>query len=397
MNTRLFLEYDVEYLPLPFQKVLKQLMTKKVGKYFPTISFITYNQKKIFENYCKSDTTHRYYRLNVTYKFIKDKNKLPYILYLSKSKNEENLQAIRDRKKTHTIIFSGSHFDKVCKKTVENNYKFEVLLSNIYGFDNDMLKEPTEDYSITLPNFKWQNKSKKDEKIVSIGGKQDLKQTVMKDNIPSNNPSFNLNIPTPSPVENKKPRKKVTIKTKTPPLIPPKKPRKKVNIFDYNLPLLPKKFNPKKHDRKNSEVPVFTIPEETRPYSKSNKLPPLLIPKRRPVTFDLKKDDLLVAQDLFLNSLYPKKTPPSLNGLNILKNILKSLKIRRILGISLTPDLEEKIENLDDETAFGLAKILSSLIKVSNRKNTIYSINKNQLKQIIEGFITTLLVLLNPE
>ena len=94
--------------------------------------------------------------------------------------------------------------------------------------------------------------------------------------------------------------------------------------------------------------------------------------------------------------LIPTSTTSSTNGVNVLKNILNYPETKRILGISLTSDLKEKIKNLNSETSFGLANILSSLITANRGKMTIYSMSRNQLKEIIEGFITTLSVLLNP-
>ena len=95
-------------------------------------------------------------------------------------------------------------------------------------------------------------------------------------------------------------------------------------------------------------------------------------------------------------NLIPTNNTPLTNGANILENILKYPETKRILGISLTSDLKEKIKNLNSEASFGLANILSSLITANSGKLSIYSVSKNQLKEIIEGFITTLSVILNP-
>ena len=94
--------------------------------------------------------------------------------------------------------------------------------------------------------------------------------------------------------------------------------------------------------------------------------------------------------------LIQTNTKPSTNGENILKNILNYPETKRLLGISLTSDLKSKIKNLDSEASFGLASIISSLLTANRGKMSIYSISRNQLKEIIEGFITTLSVLLNP-
>ena len=78
--------------------------------------------------------------------------------------------------------------------------------------------------------------------------------------------------------------------------------------------------------------------------------------------------------------LIPTSNSQSTDGVNILKNILNYPEAKRILGVSLTSDLKEKIKNLDSETSFGLANILSSLITANRGKMSIYSMSRNQLK-----------------
>ena len=191
-----------------FKMELTKLFTEKVDRYEPTITFLTLNQKRKFEKYCKSNIIHKSYKLNVSYKFIYNtRNKFPYLLYLSKSKGEENIESINKRKKLHTIVFSGSHFNKVCRATIENNYKFEVVLSDIKLYDNEN-EIPPKNYSITMrSNFKWGNKTKKqDEKIVNITDKDDLKHAI------KNIPLPNKNIP----------KELIPPKTPQPPTPPPK-------------------------------------------------------------------------------------------------------------------------------------------------------------------------------
>ena len=75
-------------------------------------------------------------------------------------------------------MFSGSHFNKVCRATIQNNCIFQVILSDIRLYTNES-ETPPKNYSIYTPNFKWTNKTKKqDDKIVSIGGKEDLKKPI---------------------------------------------------------------------------------------------------------------------------------------------------------------------------------------------------------------------------
>ena len=126
-----------------------------------------------------------------------------------------------------------------------------------------------------------------------------------------------------------------------------------------------------------------------------------IIPNNPPLTQDLLMDKKLFQKGkkykvLQNKDLIPITTNPTTNGVNILKNILTNSETKRLLGISLTSDLKEKIENLGSEASFGLASILSALLTANRGKMSVYSISRNQLKEIIEGFFTTLSVLLNP-
>ena len=193
-----FLKIHSDELYPVFKMELTKLFTEKVDRYEPTITFLTLNQKRKFEKYCRSNIIHKSYKLNVSYKFIYNTtNKFPFLLYLTSSKGKENIEAINNRKKLHTIVFSGSHFNKVCRATIENNYKFEVLLSDIKLYDNEN-EIPPKNYSITIrSNFKWGNKTKKqDEKIVNITDKDDLKHAIKNIPLPNKNiPLPNKNIP----------------------------------------------------------------------------------------------------------------------------------------------------------------------------------------------------------
>ena len=199
-----FFNFDEEDLYPPSKIELTKLFTEKVGRYSPSITFLTLNQKKKFEKYCRSNTIHKSYKLNVSYKFIYNtRNKFPYLIYLSKSKGEENIESINKRKKLHTIVFSGSHFNKICKATIENNYKFEVILSDIKLYTDENIIPP-KNYSISMRNFKWDNRTKKqDEKIVNITDKEDIKKAINKiptDFIPEELiPPYTQQTPTPPP------------------------------------------------------------------------------------------------------------------------------------------------------------------------------------------------------
>ena len=126
----------------------------------------------------------------------------------------------------------------------------------------------------------------------------------------------------------------------------------------------------------------------------------IILPKK-PTAQELLMDEELFPKGkkykvLQNEDLIPTNNTPFTDGVNILENILNYPETKRILGISLTADLKEKRKKFVSEASFGLANILSSLITANRGKMSIYSVSKNQLKEIIEGFITTLSVLLNP-
>ena len=126
-----------------------------------------------------------------------------------------------------------------------------------------------------------------------------------------------------------------------------------------------------------------------------------IIPPKKQSAQDLLNDEELFPRGkkykvLKNEDLIPTSNKSTTDGANIVKNILNYPETKRILGVSLTSDLKEKVKNLDSEASFGMANILSSLLTANRGKMSKYSIIRNQLKEIIEGFITTLSILLNP-
>ena len=121
----------------PSQKeVLKNLLTKKIGQYTPSITFLNNYQKKKFEKRCVEENIHKSYEINVNYKYKYDYNKNIFLIYLTKEKAKENIRALKSEKK-YTIKFSGLHFKKVCRETLNNNYKFKHVLDDIKSIQGD--------------------------------------------------------------------------------------------------------------------------------------------------------------------------------------------------------------------------------------------------------------------
>ena len=89
--------------------------------------------------------------------------------------------------------------------------------------------------------------------------------------------------------------------------------------------------------------------------------------------------------------------------LNALVNEINYHLTKDVLGIKLTKDLKEKISKLNSEAAIGLTWIIRSLVESNKGKipvyyenNNYFQLSKNQIKEIIEYYFTTLTILLNP-
>ena len=141
----------------PSQKeVLTNLFTKKIDQYTPSITFLTTYQRKKFEKRCVEENIHKSYEINVDYKYKNDRNKSIFLIYLTKEKAKENIKALNSEKK-YTIKFSGLHFKKVCRETLNKNYQLKDVLDHIksiQGDDNpDTYFPPKDNYwSMSLSN-----------------------------------------------------------------------------------------------------------------------------------------------------------------------------------------------------------------------------------------------------
>ena len=479
----------------PSQKeVLTNLFTKKIDQYTPSITFLTTYQKKNFEKRCVEENIHKSYEINVNYKYKYDKNKNLFLIYLTKEKAKENIKALKSEKK-YTIKFSGLHFKKVCRETLNNNYKFKDVFDDIkssQGDDNpdtyfspkdnywsiplskdvNLYKQPTQK-TITINDRKRSNKNFNKDfiKNLNIKDKIDdyypkviyLSKVALKyflnkfkkiikaekkfgeKKLSKNEKIFILPLVslynfidskgfifylTKTQIKKLKEARKEgylsgrhSIMFSTKQLLKTYKEVIRINSYIYYYNDIGRFYN-KKSDR--SKLLAIT----DKPHNKQELLDLIniieleneeekdlidfgdeeekdlidfntIIPNKKPTAQDLLMDEELFPKSKKYNllqnkDLIPTITNPSNNGVNILKNILEYPETKRILGISLTSDIKEKIKNLNSEASFGLASILSSLLTANRGKMSIYSISRKQLKEIIEGFITTLSVILNP-
>ena len=467
------------------------MFSKKVDKYTTSITFLTIKENKAFIDRCKEIKTYGAYEINVDYEDIDLFSRQPFIIYLTKKQARENIKALKKRKK-YTIKFTGYHFKKVCRETVNVNNKLFLLLMNITMKDKKKYKSPKDFWPSKLSKEVVLYK-KPSKKTITLGvkkrSKDFIKNFITKDKIKIYSPKIIYIF------------KKDLIRylTKIKEIINKQNSNKKnkfsfiaIRKDDGSLPVkgfvfyltksqihklnLTKPYqglidpilitfsiiqllrtyeevitvnsriysylNSRKEEKKFFKSKPYTPPPKLLAISDKPYTPPpkLLAISDKPynkqelltLTENLEKDlidfsdkeekDLIDFSDkeekdlIDLNHIIPNPKPttrgkkykvlnedliqtntkPSTNGKNILKNILNYPETKRLLGISLTTDLKNKIKNLDSEASFGLASIISSLLTANRGKMSIYSISRNQLKEIIEGFITTLSVLLNP-
>ena len=167
----------------PSQKdVLKNLFTKKIDKYTPSITFLTKYQIKKFEKRCLEENMHSSYEIDVNYKYKNDYNKNPFLIYLTKEKAKENIRALKNEK---NILLNFQVY--ILKKFVEklnNNYKFAHVFANIKsseGNDNPDTYFPPENNYWSMPSSKDVKLYKKPtKKTITIGFKKRSKKDFMK-------------------------------------------------------------------------------------------------------------------------------------------------------------------------------------------------------------------------
>ena len=128
-NVLLFIKFKLLGIKqiTPSQKdVLKNLFTKKIDKYTPSITFLTKYQIKKFEKRCLEENIHCSYEIDVNYKYKNDYNKNPFLIYLTKEKAKENIRALKNEK---NILLNFQVY--ILKKFVE---KHLIIIINLLMF-----------------------------------------------------------------------------------------------------------------------------------------------------------------------------------------------------------------------------------------------------------------------
>ena len=154
---------------------LFRLFFRKIDKYTPSLTFLTINQEKKFEKRCIEKKIHGSYEIDVNYKYINDYNKNPYIIYLTKKQAKDNKIALKN-KKIYTIKLSGYHFKKICREVLNNNYKFNHLLSAIRSNEGEdyipFYFPPKNEYWTLPPSKDVELYEKPTKRTINIGAKK---------------------------------------------------------------------------------------------------------------------------------------------------------------------------------------------------------------------------------
>ena len=93
--------FNIKRITPSQEEVLKNLFTKKIDKYTPSITFLTKNQLKKFEERWLEENIHSSYEIDINYKYKYGDNKSPFLIYLTKEKAKENIRALKSEKKIH--------------------------------------------------------------------------------------------------------------------------------------------------------------------------------------------------------------------------------------------------------------------------------------------------------
>lgn len=106
--------------------VLKNLFTKKIDKYVPSITFLTKYQMIKFEKRCLEENIPSSYEIDVNYKYKNNYNKVSFIIYLTKEKAKGNIRVLKNEK---NILLNFQVY--ILKKFVE---KHLIIIINLLMF-----------------------------------------------------------------------------------------------------------------------------------------------------------------------------------------------------------------------------------------------------------------------
>ena len=109
------------------KKALLKLLEERIDNYIPSLSLLTESQINNFMKKCYDEVQHESYRITINYKNHDNPRYYPFIFLLTKTQHKNNNKAKKNKSK-YTITFSGNHFKKTCRQTLDLNTRFNYLL-----------------------------------------------------------------------------------------------------------------------------------------------------------------------------------------------------------------------------------------------------------------------------
>ena len=111
------------------KKAILKLFQTRIDNYIPSISFLTDFQITKFIKKCYDKLKHESYSITINYKNKNNPRYFPFIFLLTKKQKKNNQKALKNKSK-YTITFSGYHFKKICKQTLDLNVKFNLIFEH---------------------------------------------------------------------------------------------------------------------------------------------------------------------------------------------------------------------------------------------------------------------------
>lgn len=111
------------------KKAILKLFQTKIDNYIPSLSFLTDFQIDKFIKKCYDKLKHESYSITINYKNKNNPRYFPFIFLLTKKQKKNNQKALKNKSK-YTITFSGDHFKKICKQTLDLNVKFNLIFEH---------------------------------------------------------------------------------------------------------------------------------------------------------------------------------------------------------------------------------------------------------------------------
>jgi len=123
--------------------------------------------------------------------------------------------------------------------------------------------------------------------------------------------------------------------------------------------------------------------------------------------YDLKEEDLIdfgkeneevkIKYNLKKKEKLNSENEQNIDGNDFLYKLFKKNASKSILGLTLTKELKEEIEDLDSEASIGFANILGSIIAANSNKLACFIKDKKKIGKIVKSMFNIIGILLTPQ